>query len=247
MSASVHIIVFSFLGVLPSPSEVLAMEELEMEVYEPPEPEPEPEPVEEPEPEEPEPEPEPPRPAPRPEPQPAEEEPPPAEEDAPPAEEVVDFSGETLVGGEGSSWSSRVGTGGALKGPVGKIGNRPEDTNAKTAPKGPSGPRVVPFKSLGRRAAPPTGVDFNSLLEKHFPAKARQQGVEGKAQMRIRILPSGRLGKISVLKEYPKGFDFGAHCRKMLQSAGTWVAPLDKSGKPVATDVPFNCSFEFRY
>ena len=57
MSTAAHVVVFTGMGLIPSPSEVLARHEMQFEVIEPPKPEPEPPPpVEEPEPEEPEPE-----------------------------------------------------------------------------------------------------------------------------------------------------------------------------------------------
>jgi TonB family protein len=237
MSGAAHIVVFSVLGLVPPPAEVLAMHEMAFEVVEP-EPPPPPPKIEEPPPPEPDPEPRA-RAAPKAEPQ----EPPPAE--APPAaEEVADFTGVTLTGGDGASWSTAIGSGAPLKGPVGKIGTQqgePQQAAKVAAP----GPRVVALDSLARKpSAPP---NLGTLLEQFFPRRARMQGVEGRAVARLRILPNGRITNVRVVEEYPAGYEFGAACREMLQAAPPWVPPLDKSGVPVAADVPFTCTFVVNY
>lgn len=237
MSTATHIFVFTGLGFMPSPSEVLARREMEFEVVEPPKPEPPPPPQPElpPEPEKPparravkaaEPEPE---------------EKPPEPEAAPPetAEEpVADFTGETLVaeGGAGG-WSTRVGTGAPMRGPVGKIG----DPAGASGPPAPSGPRVVAAEDLERRPSPP---NLDDTLKSNYPRRAMLQGVEGTVLLRVRILPDGRLGAMHVLRETPEGQDFAAACRKTLQDGGRWERPIGRGGAAVATDVKYVCRFE---
>jgi protein TonB len=246
MSTSVHVIVFSMLGLIPSPSQVLAMHESEFEVLEQkPVPEPEPPKIKEPEPEPPPPEPvKAPRRAAAPQPT---EAPPPPENAPKAAEEVADFTGVTLTAADGSgSWSSAVGSGGALKGPVGKIGARaPAKTVQDSAKAVQAGPRVVALGSLARKPSAPQGLSV--LLERNFPQRARLQGVEGTVTVNLRILPSGRVGDIRVVKEWPAGFDFAAACRETLRQAPPWVAPLDHSGTAVAADITFVCTFEVAY
>ncbi len=243
MSASTHIVVFSALGLVPPPSRVLAMHEAEFEVIDPPKPPPVVEPPK-PKEKEPEPPPDPPKVAPhRAAPKPAE---PPPQPAAPPPEEVADFTGVTLTAENGASWSTVVGSGAPLKGPVGKIASRqgpaPQQAAAKT---GPVGPRVVALGSLSRKPAPPAGL--NALLERNYPRRAHLQGVEGKVVVRLRILPSGRVGDIRVLQESPTGFAFASACREMLRQAPPFVPPLDRNGVAVAADVTFNCDFEVAY
>jgi protein TonB len=237
--------VFSTLGLIPPPSEVLAMHESEFEVIEPPPP---PEPPPEVKPPEPEPPPEPVK-APKraAAPQPVAAEPPPQEAPKPAAEEVADFTGVTLTAADGSgSWSTQVGSGAALKGPVGKIGNRPPQHGVQDGAKvAAPGPRVVPSASLSRKAAVPAGLDV--LLERNYPRRARLQGVEGKVVVNLRILPTGRIGDIRVVQEFPAGFEFASACRETLRQAPPFSPPLDRSGIPVATDVTFTCSFEVAY
>jgi TonB family protein len=238
-SGAAHLIIFASLGLIPSPAEVLAREMMEFEVYEPPE-------VEEPPPPPPEPEPpkEPPKEVTRKAPK-AEAEPPPEEAPPPaqaPAEEVADFTGTTLVGGDGAGWSTAIGTGGALKGPVGKIGGRPGPVGPQQAAKtGPAGPRVVPLASLSRKPSPPVGLD--DLLKRNYPSRAQMQGVEGRVVMEVRLLPSGRVGEMRVVEEFPPAFDFASECRKTLRAAPPFSPGLDKDGNPVATDIKFTCSF----
>jgi protein TonB len=247
MSTSGHLIVFTALGLIPGPAAVLAMHESEFEVVEPVKP-PDPEPVKPPEPEK---EPPPPEPvkapkhaaAPAPTPPPAADTPPPSQA----AEEVADFTGVTLTAdGSGSSWSTAVGSGGALKGPVGKIGQRPQAQQASAGAKvAAPGPRVVALDSLARKPEAPKGL--NDLLFRNYPRRARLQGVEGKVIVNIRILPTGRIGDIRVLQEFPAGFEFASACRETLRQAPPFVAPLDRSGAAVAADVKFTCTFEVAY
>lgn len=247
MSTSAHLIIFTALGLIPGPAQVLAMHESEFEVVEPPKP-PEPEPVKPPEPEK---EPPPPEPvkapklkaAPAPTPPPAADTPPPQAAE----EEVADFTGVTLTAdGSGSSWSTAVGSGGALKGPIGKIGNRPQAKPEVGAAKVAAvGPRVVALESLARKPEAPKGLD--TLLERNYPRRARLQGVEGKVVVNMRILPNGRIGDIRVLQEFPAGFEFASACRETLRQAPPFVAPLDRAGAAVAADIKFVCTFVVDY
>lgn len=239
MSTSAHVIVFSMLGLVPPPSEVLAMEDIEFEVIEP-----EPEPEVEPPPPEPEPEPEPEvkpvrRAAAAPEP-----EPPPEPETPPPAqEEVADFTGVTLTAdGPGAGWTTVVGSGAPLRGPVGKIAPRPAEPVQQAAKTGPVGPRFVPVGSLARKPKAPPGLD--ALLERNYPRKARMQGVGGKVRVTLRLLPTGRATDIRVMQESPEGFGFAEACVQLLREAGSFSPAFDQAGNAVATEIPFNCSFE---
>lgn len=240
MSTATHIFVFTGLGLMPSPSEVLARHEMEFEVVEPPKPAPPPPPTPDLPPEPEKPEPARPRQAKAAEPEPVPEpEPETATSDESTEEPVADFTGETLVaeGGPGG-WSTRVGTGAPMKGPVGKIGDAPAPTNSPA----PMGPRVVGIDELDRRPGMPAGMD--ALLEKHYPQRARLQGVEGSVLLRVRILPDGRLGTMTVVRETPEGWEFAEACRKTLQAGGRWERPVGRGGAAVATDVKYTCRFE---
>ena len=241
-STAGHLVLFSVLGLIPSPSEVLARHEMEFEVVPPPPKVEEPPPPPPPEPEKPK-EPERAK-APKAAEPPPEEAPP--EEAPPPAEEVADFTGTTLTAEGPGGWSTRVGTGGAIKGPIGKIVNKPTDPNGQQAAKAmPTGPRVVSVDNLSRKPKPPPGM--NAQLERNYPRRARMQGVEGKVKVTMRVLPSGRISQVRVIEEFPPGFEFGDSCRRMLEQSDPFEAPLDRAGLPVAADVKFTCTFEVAY
>jgi TonB family protein len=153
----------------------------------------------------------------------------------------VSFGGETLVGGT-SSFAVQVGNGQALNGPVGKIGPTP----AKDKPSAGNvadAPRVVPEGSLSRRAVPPP--DMSDLLLQNYPPGARAQGVAGSARLSMRIYADGRVGDIKVLRE-TGNYGFGEACTKILKLR-RWQPPLDKEGRPVATDARYECDFEVAY
>jgi len=242
-SAGVHMLVFAAMNLLPSVAEVkasLAVDEVEFIVPEP-EPLPEPEPEVEPEPE---PEPEPPRPqrvarpvapeAPAPEPTP---EPPAPAQDAP-----VDFTGVTMTAeGPGPGWSSAVGNGQALGGPVGKIGTGRGPGGGGTG-KPDAAATTGPAKSQARVPQAPGGLD--RLLEDNFPRRASQQGIQGVAAVRVRVLPDGQVANVRVLSE-TGDYGFGEACVRTVSGA-RWRPALDAAGRAVPYDLSFNCRFEIR-
>jgi periplasmic protein TonB len=247
MSLGAHMAIMGALGFMPTPHEFFASGNVEMEVYEPPPPPPPPPPkIEEPKP----PEPEPPKPKAAPKPiaaKPAEPEPP--KEQAKPAPEApVDLTGVTLTGGDGSSWSSVTGSGGALNGPAPRVASvtgrdRGGSTQGIIGGKGDK-PVLVAEASLLRKPVPPDGMD--ALLEQNFPSRARAQGVSGSALVSVEILSDGRVGDMKVKRETGGNYGFGAACVKTLRIR-RWQPPLDKRGQPVGTRIDFTCAFEVAY
>jgi len=209
-----------------------------------PEPEPEPEPEEIPAPERARPVARAPR-ADEPEPPPPSDEPP-----APAQETPVDFTGVTLTNDSGSSgWSSAVGDGRDIEGPVGgpgQVTGRRREGSADGAPGGTgSGPALVSVGELSSRPSPPSNL--GQLLQDVYPERARSQGVEGKARVRIRVGPDGAIRLLATLSENPSGMGFADACRKALRRGGRWSPPRDRNGRPVATLAPFTCTFTVRY
>jgi protein TonB len=237
--------IMGVLGFMPTPNQYFASHKVEMEVLapEPPPPPPPPPKVEEPKP--PEPEPQRPKAAPKPAPKLAEPEPP-KQAPQPASEAPVDLTGVTLTGGD-STWSSAVGSGGALTGPAPRVGSLTgRDRNGSTAgvvgAKG-NKPVLVAEASLSRPPVPPDGM--NGLLEQNFPPRARAQGVSGSALLRVTILADGRVGDMRVMRE-TGDYGFGSACQKMLRLR-RWQPPLDRRGQPVATEVRYSCEFEVAY
>jgi outer membrane biosynthesis protein TonB len=162
----------------------------------------------------------------------------------PQAETPADFSGTTLTNdGPGPGWASAVGNGQAMHGPIGtpgaKVTGRAQDGVAGGPARGTEAP-VVPLASLSRPPAPP---DLNAALERHYPEAARRQGTPGEAVLKARVTPEGRVRDLVLVSESAPGF--GDACRATLRES-VWSAPLDASGRPVATFVTYTCRFEVR-
>jgi periplasmic protein TonB len=158
----------------------------------------------------------------------------------PPA--AVDLRGVTLTNDTGASaWSSAVGNGSALDGPLGPVG----PTTARAA--GPAIPTpvavrapeipVVAVADLSSRPVPP---ELAADLRTHYPPDARQRGMGGSGSVEARIEPDGRVRQVSVLGETFPGF--GEACKKTLLGS-QWSAPRDKQGHAVATRVRYTCRF----
>lgn len=247
VSVAVHAFTFLALGWFPAPEDMLSeTSTVEMTVVEEI-PEPEPEPVAEPEPEPvAEPEPEPVKPAPKPAAVVAPKEPPPPDTPEPPAaaeETLADFSGTTLVGEGEGGWVSAVGSGAAMDKPIGKAGaavtGRVREGVAGGVVGG-TGVKVVPLGDLSRKPSAPSQDMLNDALERSYPKSARQQGIEGVARIKIRVLASGKLQTLATISETYPGF--GEACRTSLRDL-RFEPALDKQGQPVATEVPYICEF----
>lgn len=248
LSAGAHFVTFVALGAVridPAPPRA---KELEFSVVTelPPEPPPAP-PVEEPAPE-PEPEPEPVKvvkaPKPVASPRPVEKAPP--EKSTPPAaaeETLADFSGTTLTGEGAGGWASAVGNNQAMTGPIGKpnaaVTGR-DRSGVQGGVVGGTGTRVVSESDLSRRPEPPNSDLLNAALEKNYPKSAKQQGVEGVARIKVRVLASGKLQPLATLSETYPGF--ADACKASLRDI-SWRPGLDQAGQPVATDIPYKCEF----
>ena len=153
----------------------------------------------------------------------------------------------TNEGDEPSDWAMDPGSGESREGPIG----RPDAVVTGRSKEGIIGGIiggtgigvVVDVGDLSRQPIPPT---LKQKLEKLYPKKARQEGIEGSADARLYIGPGGKPAKIRILTEDPVGYQFGDACKRALQNE-KWKPPLDKDGKPVTTRVTFRCGFEIRY
>lgn len=249
LSVGVHASTFFALGLVrvddtPHRDEIVEVSLVEQPpsepaaVAEPPEQPPAPE-----VPQEPAPPPKPPPKAPR-APKAPKEPPPPTPDKAPPAaaeETIADFSGTTLTGQGG--WASAVGSGAPMEGPIGAPGAVVTGRNRAGVAGGVvggTGVRVLPEGDLSRRPQPPSAELLNAALERSYPKSARQQGIEGVARIRIRVLPSGKLQPLATLSETYPGF--ADACKTSLRDI-TFQPGLDDAGQPVATDISYSCRF----
>jgi len=169
---------------------------------------------------------------------PADVNPPPA---APPPA-AVDLRGVTLTNDTGSSaWSSAVGDGRALEGPLGPVGpvtapTVQANTSMPLAARAVEVP-VVAVADLSSRPVPP---ELATDLRAHYPADARRRGIGGSGSVELRIEPDGRVRSVSIQGESFPGF--ADACKKTLLGS-RWSAPHDKQGHAVATRVRYTCHF----
>lgn len=246
LSGAVHGVTFVALGAVQVPSGSLrAPITVEMTVVTPePAPAPEEPPPEEPATTEPEPPP-PPKVVKAPKPV-AAKAPEPSKTTAPPApaeETLADFSGTTLTSEGTGGWASAVGSGAAMNGPIGKpnaVVTGRDRAGVEGGVVGATGPRVVGEAELSRRPKPPSADVLNAALERHFPRGARDQGIEGVARIKVRILANGTVQPLATLSESYPGF---AEACKASMRDQSWTPGLDAKGQPVATDVPYRCEF----
>ena len=207
-----------------------------------------PEPEEQtPEPEEPEPV----KPPPKPKTFKAPKEPPKAPEEPPAAapETPVAFDNIVLTndGDEPSSWAIDPGSGESSDKPIGRpdavVTGRSRDGIVGGIVGGTGLGVVVDVGDLSRQPIPPS---LKRKLEKLYPKKARQEGIEGEAVLRLQIAPDGLPAKIRIISEDPTGYELGRACLKTLQGE-KWKPPIDKNGKPVTTRITYRCGFEIKY
>jgi TonB family protein len=255
LSIVLHGAVFFALGAVHVEPMALRDAPIEISVFE--EPPPPPAPVVTPEPETP-PAPEPPAPEPvKPPPKARErapkpvEAPPPEPQAAPPApaeETIADFTGTTLTGEGAGGWVSAVGSGAPMNSPIGRPGaavtGRAREGVAGGVIGG-TGLRLVGEADLSRKPKLPSQDLLNQALERHYPKSARQQGIEGSARIKLRVMPNGKLEPMRQDSESYPGF--GAACMKAVREiaqGGHRAEPaIDRQGQPAAIDIPFNCTF----
>lgn len=167
----------------------------------------------------------------------------PPEATAPPPE----LTGTTLVADAeaGEGWSAPQGTGNARDGMVRsgavstvapRVGPQP-DSQALRPQQTPQLPEALPLSQLSRKPSPPP---LTAALERNYPAAARRIGQSGDAAVRARVEANGQLRLANIVVESAPGF--GDACRRTLL-ASQWSAPLDGTGKPVATWITYRCKF----
>jgi protein TonB len=126
-----------------------------------------------------------------------------------------------------------------MAGPVGRPGAHVTHRVVDGTPGGTgNGPPVVGLGDLSRI---PVAPDLAGKLAAAYPADARARGVEGKAVVKARITPDGRVRDLAVVSETTPGF--GAACKATLRDS-MWTAPLDRDGHSVSTIINYTCRFE---
>jgi len=103
---------------------------------------------------------------------------------------------------------------------------------------GAPGPPTVAAGDLSR---PPTPPPLDDALARNYPRQAREAGRSGRAVLRARIQPDGTAVVLRVVSA--SAAEFGEACRRTLDGT-RWAPPIDRAGRPVATEVSYTCSFE---
>ena len=172
------------------------------------------------------------------------EEPPAAAQETPVAFDNVILTND----GDGeSSWSTEQASGKSVEGPIGSPNAAVTGRSKVGVVGGVIGGTgigvVVDVGDLSRQPIPPT---LKRKLERLYPKKARAEGVEGEAVIRLQVGADGVPAKIRVITEDPPGYELGDACVKTLKGE-VWEPPVDKTGKRVTTRVTYRCGFEIRY
>jgi TonB family protein len=165
--------------------------------------------------------------------------PPPSAAPPPAAESPADFTGTTLTNtGPGEGWASATGNGEKMNGPVGRPGahitRRVVDGDPEGAGHGP------PVVGLGDLSRAPSAPDLADALAAAYPAEARAKGLTGKAIVRARVMPDGRVRELALVSESANGF--GDACERTLRDS-RWSPPVDHEGRPVSTFINYTCRF----
>jgi len=165
--------------------------------------------------------------------------PPPSAAPPPAAESPADFTGQTLTNeGPGEGWASATGNGEKMNGPVGRPGahvtRRVVDGDAEGTGHGP------PVVGLGDLSHAPSAPDLADALAAAYPAEARAKGLTGKAIVRARVMPDGRVRELALVSESANGF--GDACERTLRDS-RWTPPFDRDGHAVSTFINYTCRF----
>jgi TonB family protein len=157
----------------------------------------------------------------------------------------LDLTGVTLTNDSGSSaWSTVVGNGAALDGPIAAIHPARPASAPPPRPIGPAPqptprtePELVALRDLSERPVPPS---LGAVLRDHYPAEAKARGIGGSASVTAEIGPDGRVRNVTLTAETHPGF--GEACRRTLLGS-RWSPPRSREGRAVATGIRYTCRF----
>ncbi len=166
----------------------------------------------------------------------------------PPAETVLDFSGTTLTGDGSGSFAVQAGSGAEAE-RIGRPGARVtgrSNEGVEGGVEGGTGSVARPVSVADLRQPPRVPSNLDDILERRYPREAHQQQIEAEVSARIVILADGRPASIRITRESVEGHGFGAACRRAIEEAGRWSAPVGRDGQPTAASIPFRCVFSIR-
>lgn len=167
--------------------------------------------------------------------------PPPVQESTAPPPEVIT----TLDGTLSNTFTITQGTGDAtapIRAGVQSTRNTEGSLNGVPDAGVPGGRGLVADADLSVRASPPSGL--NDLLQRYFPADARQQGIGGRALVSIEVRADGSVARVTRLRESVADYGFADACIRMVRASGRWEPGRDRSGTEVASVIRFACEFD---
>ena len=148
------------------------------------------------------------------------------------------------------AWAVAAGTGRDRAGPIGNpnaaVTGRSREGVPGGAIDGEGDTPILPVGDLSRAPQPPSQRLLRTLLEQHYPRRAKREGVTGRSDVRLTVGADGTIRDLRVLSERPRQYDFGGACLATLRQAGRWQPPVGPDGRRVATRVTFACRFEIR-
>ncbi|MEM7139148.1 MAG: energy transducer TonB [Myxococcota bacterium] len=146
-----------------------------------------------------------------------------------------------------SSWTTQQASGKSVEGPIGSpdaaVTGRSRDGVVGGVIGGTGTGTVVDVGDLSKAPVPPS---LKRKLERNYPKKARAEGVEGQAVVRLQIGPDGMPSRFRAISEDPPGYAFSEACINSLRGE-RWGPPIDENGKAVTTRITYRCGFEIRY
>ena len=139
-----------------------------------------------------------------------------------------------------------VGNGKTITKPIGRIGtntgeDKPGVKNGKVG--GKPKPRIISKRDLKKPPRPPSMTKMNGLLLKNYPKRAKTQGVDGLAKIRLQVGPSGKLSRFKIAEE-TGSWGFGEACIQTVKQGGRWTPAVDKRGRPGSYPLVYVCRFE---
>ncbi|MET0286925.1 MAG: energy transducer TonB [Polyangiales bacterium] len=161
----------------------------------------------------------------------------PSAEKAAAVEPALDFTGVTLTSPNGG-FAQLAGNGESMTGPLAGAQRGSRQGAARDGKGAAQGADLVALGSLSRA---PRAPSLDDALAANYPKNAHDLGLAGEAVVRARILASGQVADTHVL--VASAPEFGKACQRTL-AGSRWSAPLDATGRPVATELSYKCVFE---
>jgi len=106
----------------------------------------------------------------------------------------------------------------------------------------PTLPSAASAAAPSQSRPPLTGGEVIERIEPDYPARARRRSTNGTAEVVFSVTPQGRVEAIELIREQPRGFDFG---QAAIEAIGQWqFEPFRRGSEPVSHRVRLTFEFE---